>query len=190
MNPWVTLDIFQYFDHASASADQSMLRGTYPPSYNSAAYREGAGSSVRNRLNRPTHFENNTGFAQRMPPQQVQQLPQRAMPLGQPPYQSSMPPPGHYHQQLHQPYQYHNQYSHQPLPQQQSQPSIHSIDLALKEQERKNRLLAMKVDRISAFMFPAVFTIFNVCYWTFYLATSGKDEWPAEWGGADAVTKT
>jgi hypothetical protein len=82
--------------------------------------------------------------------------------------------------------------------------STEAASEAKKLKDSENFNLAIKVDKWSAVMFPAVFALFNICYWfvsllshthticrAYFLGTTGKDEWPDAWTGDEgaAVTK-
>lgn len=58
----------------------------------------------------------------------------------------------------------------------------------LKHHEQTNIRKALRVDRISAVMFPTMFALFNIAYWTYYLGTSHGGKWPEE-GTPPVVTK-
>lgn len=69
-------------------------------------------------------------------------------------------------------------------------PTANDIDKEqfLRHHERTNIRKALRVDRISAIMFPVVFTLFNVAYWAYYLGTSHGGKWPEE-GTPPVITK-
>jgi hypothetical protein len=58
--------------------------------------------------------------------------------------------------------------------------TCNDVDL-LKQQECANTQLAQRLDKTSRYMFPIVFTMFNLFYWIYYLTMSTQDEWPLDW---------